>query len=539
MKDTEISALQDRLEFLGLDEKARESLRGVAPLIGEALAPAMASFYAKVRATPSVSRFFGNGLQMDSARARQEEHWKLITSGAFSREYAQAVQTVGHTHARIGLEPRWYIGGYAIILEELLAQVIARRWPAAQRGFFGRRQPDVTAEALSAEVGALVKAAMLDMELATSIYLETLSARRAEAEREQVRSLDHIAACLDEIASGNLTVEVDASLAEKSGKLSDAFGRAVGSLKEIIGAVREAASQVQLGASEITRASDDMSKRTEQTAASIEQTAASLNELTETVRQTADRARQADGTVSAMRADAEKSADVVRQAVAAMDQIEKSAGQIGQIIGVIDEIAFQTNLLALNAGVEAARAGEAGKGFAVVAQEVRALAQRSAEAAKEIKSLISTSSQHVETGVALVGDTGAALSRITASFAGIGQLVGEIAASAATQATGIAQINVAVGQMDQSTQQNAAMVEESTASAFSLEKEATSLATIVGRFRTGSAANGNDGRRSARSVAAPAAPQRMQPRGGRAYPTNGSAALKVSPQEDADGWEEF
>jgi methyl-accepting chemotaxis protein len=216
----------------------------------------------------------------------------------------------------------------------------------------------------------------------------------------------------------------------------------------------------------------------------------------------------------------------VRQAVAAMSEIEQSAQQISQIIGVIDEIAFQTNLLALNAGVEAARAGDAGRGFAVVASEVRALAQRSAEAAKEIKVLISSSTQQVGQGVHLVGETGEALQRIVGRVAEIDSLVGEIAASAQEQATGLAEVNGAVNQMDQVTQQNAAMVEESTAASHALANEAEALAGSVARFKIGHVQTVSSGRRPA----APAATMRRSNR-------EGSVLRKLEPV--TDGWEEF
>ncbi|MHC3126375.1 hypothetical protein OB03_03300, partial [Brevundimonas sp. GN22] len=233
---------------------------------------------------------------------------------------------------------------------------------------------------------------------------------------------------------------------------------------------------------EISAASNDLSHRTEQQAATLEETAAALDQITVTVSRTADGAKEAASVVLGARSDAEHSGVVMNNAVQAMTAIESSSNQISAIIGVIDEIAFQTNLLALNAGVEAARAGDAGRGFAVVASEVRALAQRSAAAAKEIKTLISASGQQVSKGVDLVGQTGDALGRIVQRVAQIDALVNEIAASAQEQSTGLAQVNTAVNQMDQVTQQNAAMVEESTAACHALATEAEELAKSVSRF---------------------------------------------------------
>jgi len=274
----------------------------------------------------------------------------------------------------------------------------------------------------------------------------------------------------------------------------------------------------------------------------LEETAAALDEITTAVKKSAEGAAHARQVVATADQDAKNSALVMRQAVEAMQAIAKSSTQISQIIGVIDEIAFQTNLLALNAGVEAARAGEAGRGFAVVASEVRALAQRSAEAAKEIKGLISNSTVQVESGVKLVAETGQSLERIMTQVADINSVVGDIAASAQEQATGLQQVNTAINQMDQTTQQNAAMVEETTAAGHSLSQETGQLNELVGQFRIGAAKGEPAARRQLRKIGSPAASP------GRAN----AAARKPEPRADrpqlravagggaqAENWAEF
>jgi len=309
-------------------------------------------------------------------------------------------------------------------------------------------------------------------------------AERRRVEAEQAKVVNTLAASLGRLADGDLTTQIDAQFDGQYLQIKTDFNSAVDSLRDAMRAISVATGGIRGGSDEIATASDDMSRRTEQQAASLEETAAALEEITSTVKRSAEGARQVATAASSAKTDAARSGAVMAEAVSAMGEIAQSSVQITQIISVIDEIAFQTNLLALNAGVEAARAGDAGRGFAVVAQEVRALAQRSAEAAKEIKALIASSSSQVEKGVKLVGDTGQALGAIVSKVADIDQLISEIAQSSQEQSTGLSQVNAAVSQMDHVTQQNAAMVEQATAAASNLKTEAAELVVLLDRFRT-------------------------------------------------------
>jgi len=310
---------------------------------------------------------------------------------------------------------------------------------------------------------------------------------QARAVRDGGHQQDEMASALDRglsgLAEGNLSCRMNNSFPGEYEQLRHHFNEAMDSLSGTIGAVAHATRGLHSGASEIRAATQDLSLRTEQQAASLQETANSMNEITGMVKQSAENAGRAARAVGDAHREASEGGLVVERTVQAMGAIEQSAHEITQIINVIDGIAFQTNLLALNAGVEAARAGEAGKGFAVVANEVRALAQRSADAAKDINALITTSAQQVAQGVGLVAETGEMLNRIVSRVGEINALVTEISASAATQSVGLQQANVAVGEMDKMTQQNAAMVEESTAAVRSLASQADELARLVARFR--------------------------------------------------------
>ncbi|MDY0959590.1 MULTISPECIES: methyl-accepting chemotaxis protein [unclassified Sphingomonas] len=309
------------------------------------------------------------------------------------------------------------------------------------------------------------------------------AAKVQEAAKAQEIVVEALGRGLSELADGNLTETIHAPFPANYDKLRTDFNRATDSLARAMGSVTVATHGINAGANDIRQASDDLSQRTEQQAASLEETSAAMDEITSTVRQTAEGANRANRAVADARIEAQQSGEVVRRAVTAMAGIERASSEISEIISVIDGIAFQTNLLALNAGVEAARAGDAGKGFAVVASEVRALAQRSADAAKDVKSRILASSEQVESGVGLVSETGKALERIIGQITEISTLVETIASSAEKQAIGLQEVNTAVSAMDGVTQQNAAMVEQATAAARSLAVEADGLAREIARFR--------------------------------------------------------
>ena len=304
---------------------------------------------------------------------------------------------------------------------------------------------------------------------------------RSSSER-QTAAMRALGAGLERLAAGDLTVSID-DIGQDYAKLRSDFNAAVDALNSVINAIAESSHIVNDSARDISDATNNLSKRTEQQAAALEETAAALDEITATVRTASERANEARSMVAETKTSAGKSGEIVRNAVSAMSRIEDSSSRINQIIGVIDEIAFQTNLLALNAGVEAARAGEAGRGFAVVAQEVRALASRSADAAREIKQLIRISADEVKDGVRSVRDTGDALTGISSRIEAINLQVEAIAVSAREQSVGLGEINSAVNLLDQGTQQNAAMVEENNAASALLMAEAQRLRELVGMFR--------------------------------------------------------
>ncbi len=420
----------------------------------------------------------------------------------------------------------------------------------------GRYEQAVAGQDRADEIGSVAKAlegfrfALADtqrLETEANDQREAAEAERGRSESERTQSValqrrivSIVGAGLSELSQGNLGHRIHDDFPGEYDKLKQDFNAALAALEETITTMNYSVVNIGSGTSEISGSASDLAKRTEQQAASLEETAAALNELTAQVNSSADNARTAAENVDHACENAERSGEVVSKAIASMHGIEQSSTEVSRIIGVIDEIAFQTNLLALNAGVEAARAGEAGKGFAVVAQEVRELAQRSANAAKEIKTLINTSAVQVKEGVDLVGRAGDTLHKISEQVMGINSLIREISASASEQAVGLKEVSQAMNQMDQVTQQNAAMVEETTAASVALNDEAQTLKQLVARFRVAGANNASALRSTAQQMRAPTAAPAYRPAAPAPAPrrmavpqTHGSAALAQ------DNWEEF
>ncbi|MCY1668910.1 methyl-accepting chemotaxis protein [Rhizobium sp. SL86] len=358
----------------------------------------------------------------------------------------------------------------------------------------------------------------------------------AEADRARAAAMEQATAGLAEglhqLADGNLAVQLPHPFSAEFEGLRNDFNAAATRLKDTLTQVASSAVSIDSGSRELSQSAGDLSKRTEQQAASLEQTAAALDQITANVSNASKRTDEARTVAVEANRAAHQSGRVVADAVDAMQRIEQSSNQISSIIGVIDEIAFQTNLLALNAGVEAARAGEAGKGFAVVAQEVRELAQRSAQAAKEIKDLIRTSADQVDNGVRLVKATGEALKVIEGHVVSINTQLDAIATSAKEQSVGLSEVNTAVNQMDQVTQQNAAMVEEATAASTGLAGEAEKLRQLISRFQLqgGAAAHAPLVASASRNSPAPSPARRLVSKVARAVGGGGAAA---------ESWEEF
>ena len=475
------TSIQQRTAFAGLSSPS-SAYKAIQGAIRRAVPAALDAFYDRIRATPETRRFFRDETHIGRAKSAQVGHWDAIVEGRADADYARAVTVIGQTHARIGLEPRWYIGGYGVLLAELMKAVATR----PRKRFAGAAHDRETGEGLA----ELTQRALLDMDLAISIYLDALqqerdnaAAAKAEADARQAEVVAALGQALKTLASGDLSIAIQSEFPQEYRTLKDDFNSAAASLRNAFGAVAESAEAVRTGSDELASASDDLANRTERQAAGLERTAATTEEIAAGVEQTAKGAQNTAQAVAAVRRDVENGGDVVGETTQAMTAIQESSVEIARFTSLIDEIAFQTNLLALNAGVEAARAGEAGRGFAVVASEVRALAQRSAEASGEIRTLIATSAAQVARGVDLVERAGQALDRIGERVAAVDDLAGDMASASRHQADRLSEVRQALVQLDEITQQNAAMTEQATAASRQLAGEAETLARQIAGFR--------------------------------------------------------
>lgn len=427
----------------------------------------------------------GNGL--DKIGPELQLRFGMVIDAAVSRQ-----DTLGPEGQAIVDRMSWLVplaGGAAAIIAIILSLGVGRWVTGAVKGLADRTEQLAGGDLAVQISGAEHKHELGRMARALQVFRDGEIERRNQAKREEERSqeirlaVEKLSKALDMLANGDLSFRMSGESGEEFRDLYANYNHSLEQLAATIGSVKQVSAAVGSTAGEITQAANDLSQRTESQAATLEETAAALEELTATVKASAAGAQKVDEIVADAQASAERSGEVVSDAIDAMARIENSSEQISTIIGVIDDIAFQTNLLALNAGVEAARAGEAGRGFAVVASEVRALAQRSSGAAGEIKKLIGESSQQVANGVKLVGKSGEELQQIIKSIATISSHIREISTGASEQSTALNEINVGVAQLDQATQQNAAMVEQTSAACQMLSNDASKLTQQISKFK--------------------------------------------------------
>ena len=509
--------MQSRLEFAAFDAKQQSLLSNSKSRIDRVLPKALDRFYDVVRKTPETARFFKDEKHMTGAKAAQSRHWNNIATANFDEGYYESVRRIGERHAIIGLEPRWYIGAYAVLLEEMF------------RGLAGgsgvkRLLPGNDIELII----SVLKAALMDMELSVSIYFERTKA-------SQVTVVEALERELGRLSQGDLTANIDEDFAPEYATVKTNFNDAVANLRQIISAVADSAEAIGTGSREIAQASEDLARRTESNAASLEETSASLTQIDARLKATADAGQKtverADTAIKAVNG----GRTIADEAVQAMGRVSESAKGIDAVIEGLDKIAFQTRVLAMNAAVEAGRAGEAGRGFAVVADLVSALAMRAEEEAKLARDQLTVTQTDIGTAVGAVERVDGALADITEGVSEVHSLLGTMAADNQTQSSSVTEISSAISSMDQSTQQNAAMVEETSAAARNLLSEVSSLSERASLFQTGKAKVTVTAPASkARSLPAPAAkPAKAYVSPVAALPANGAS------HSGADDWNDF
>ncbi len=475
--------LEERLDFLGFDQAASDAINRVYPVLLGAVGPGLDALYAKAVNVPHLAANFRDAEHIAAAKQTQGNHWVTVGQAKFDDAYIKKATTIGEIHARIGLEPRWYIGGYALVMEQLIIAMVDAKWNDI-------RKKKTTPQETSLEFSSVIKAAMLDMDYVITVYLDKLEDERKKIEEEknlanaqQSQALDTLSEGLSYLANGDLQKQLPDDLPEEFKEMTEHYNSALKSLSNTLCRTKHTSSVIVNSSSLIAQSSEELSQRSEQQASSLKQSSQTLNDLTNSISQTAQTASKATEVTKATTSNVQKAGTIVTNAVEAMDKIKQSSEEISSIIGVIDQIAFQTNLLALNAGVEAARAGEAGRSFAVVAQEVRQLAQRCTTAAKEISGLIAVSRDQVEDGVKIVGSTGEVLDQITENVGEVADLVSNISQNTTDQSNRLNDVNAAIGDIENITQQNVQMAEDTTKQAGELSTQAIDLENEMRKFK--------------------------------------------------------
>ncbi len=436
-RKAQAGSLLERLRFAGLDEDQTGVLRKHRQSLGAEVELALRDLFQRLQTFPDAARHFTSDRQIDRLHDLQSSHWSVLTDARFDSLYAERVKVLSDTESKMGLDPRWQIAGHAVVLERLICSMIEEFWPKSMLSLGKANRKE-----LADLVAALVRTVFVDTEISVSLRFneQRHSHQRQLAEQRKAGEAEALAlfgGVTQALGRGDLSVRTPGDVAAAYQPLAQELNGALDAMQNEFISLSDRAVTMETSSRELAGQTGQFSLKAQDQSEALGETVRSLGAIVDRVKHNAGQTRAAEKSVALTRQSAEHSGEIAGQAISAMADIEASAEKIGQIIGVIDEIAFQTNLLALNAGIEAARAGESGRGFAVVAQEVRALAQRSGDAAREIKQLVSSTKSQVEAGVERVGRTQDAISSIVEQVRGINDAIAGIAEETAEQVTGL------------------------------------------------------------------------------------------------------
>lgn len=476
-------SLRDRLRFAGLDAGQCETLRRNRPMLEAHLKAGLRDLFHRLQTFPDAARNFTSESQLERLQDLQSSHWDVLTDARFDSLYAERVKVLSDSESKMGLDPRWHVAGHGVVLEHILSGLIGEMGGRAILPGSKRR-----ARELSELVTAAVRLVMVDVEIAVSLRFNELrtSHQRALAEQriaDRAEAAGLFADVANSLADRDLTARLPADCPEAYSDVAEALNAALDDIREQFVALSSGVQAAETTTDAITRISGSLAKDSAEQSRGLAASARQLAELADQVRGNAADTHSAERAAASTRTAAEDSGRIVGQAISAMSDIETSAEKIGQIIGVIDEIAFQTNLLALNAGIEAARAGDSGRGFAVVAQEVRALAQRSADAAREIKVLVTGTKAQVDAGVQMVGRTQDAIGSIVRQVTDINEAISGIAAASDIQVAGLNSLTTDIGGFSERAAAGGSLASRSQEGADHLQTVVVELGRTIREFR--------------------------------------------------------
>jgi methyl-accepting chemotaxis protein len=476
--------LTGRLRFAGLDAAETAFLREHRNILLPKVKSALRDLFGRFQTFPDAARNFSSEAQIERLNDLLQSHWDVLTDARFDSLYAERVKVLTDNESRMGLDPRWHIAAHSVVLEHLIGGMIEDFWPKSWFGKASRRKEFATGLAR-----AMMRTVMVDLEISVSLrfnearlgYKQALEEERTANRAEAAAILQHAA---NRLAAKDFSGPLDIDIPEHYGDAAASLNAALEEIRATLVATGKASETTGIEAGRLSLSAATLASGTRKSAEDLDRAAVSMKDIAGKASRSADNARAAEIAAGDARKSAILSGEVVSEAISAMSSIEASAEKIGQIIGVIDEIAFQTNLLALNAGIEAARAGESGRGFAVVAQEVRALAQRSADAAREIKSLVTGTKAQVDSGVEMVGRTKGVIGEIVRQVTGINDAIASLAKETGETAEGVTTSAREIEQVGANLMSSAAAAGESHRISTDLQAAIVELGDIVRAFRT-------------------------------------------------------